>query len=788
MNEQQPKAIDPVCGMQVDPATARWHCNYEGRVYYFCFQGCLDKFKADPQKYLTGKTLAPPTLGESDSLAPRDSPGTATGNDGEAMYVCPMHPEVKNARPGICPKCGMALEPETFQVGNLAEDKTELLDMLRRFVLAAMLSIPTVILSMSMGARTAAMRAHVEAGWLEMILASPVVLWAGAPIWQRFWLSLKNRCANMFTLIGAGTGIAYLFSIFALLGQRLIPAELSQGAGPPVYFETAATIVALVLLGQVLELQARARAGSAVKSLLALSPPLAYRLDEDGSESAVPLHTVQVNDQLRVRPGERVPVDGLVTAGESLVDESLLTGEPYPQAKQPGDTVFGGTINAAGSFTMQAQRVGQDTLLAQIVAMVSRAQRSRAPVQNLADRLSAYFVPAVALLAVITFCAWMLLGPPPRLLFAMINAVSVLIIACPCALGLATPMAIMVAAGRGAQAGILIKDAAALEELHKIQVVALDKTGTLTEGKPRVTGVFAADRFSEPEILRAAACLEVHSEHPLAKAIVEAAEQRQLSARPCEQFEYRPGQGVIGLVADTRVAAGNERLLGELGVIIDRAIHEHISEKRAQRQSTVLVAFGNQCAGAISVADAIKPTSKVALDQLRKRGIETVMITGDDATTAQSVGRELGFTEKEIFAGVLPQDKGHIIDALKASGKPVAMAGDGINDAVALARADVGIAIAGGADVAMETAGIVIVKGDVKGILRALRLSRATFSNIRQNLFFAFVYNSLGTLIAAGVLFPWTGWLLSPMLAAAAMSLSSVCVIFNALRLYRVQI
>jgi len=723
--------------MEVTPEKAAGSVAYHGQTYYFCGKGCLAKFQADPEKYLT------PTL-------PAAAPGAEN-----VEYTCPMHPEVVQMGPGTCPICGMALEPKAVQLEEA--ENPELIDMQRRFWISAALSAPLLVIEM------AGVTAPSTRIWIELALATPVVLWGGWPFFVRALQSLVTRNLNMFTLIGMGVGAAYVFSVYAVV---FMPGE-------DVYFEPAAVIVTLVLLGQVLELRARSRTGAAIKALLGLAPKTARLIHPDGSETDVPLDHVGVGDRLRVRPGEKVPVDGSVVEGTSSVDESMLTGEPMPVEKTPGDKVTGATINGTGSLIVTAERVGSGTLLAQIVRMVSEAQRSRAPVQKLADQVSAYFVPAVAVIAVVTFLVWIAWGPEPRFAHALVNAVAVLIIACPCALGLATPMSIMVAMGKGAGMGVLFKNAEAVELLRKADTLVVDKTGTLTEGKPKLVAVEPAEGFDEKRLLHLAASLEQSSEHPLAHAVVTGAQQRGISPGSVDAFQAIPGKGARGRVDGVDVAIGNQTMMRETGVQIDAS-------------PGLFVAADGKLAGRLVVSDPIKATSAEAVRQLRAEGLRIVMLTGDSKTTAAAVAKTLGIDE--VVAEVLPQDKRKHIERLQDSGRFVAMAGDGINDAPALAQAQIGIAMGTGADVAMQSADITLVQGDLRAIVRARRLSRATMSNIKQNLFFALVYNSLGVPIAAGILYPVFGLLLGPMIAAAAMSLSSVSVIANALRLRKVQV
>ena len=700
----------------------------------------------------------------------------------QGMYTCPMHPEVRQTGPGTCPKCGMALEPE--EPSAEAEESPELADMTRRFWLSVVLAVPLLLLAMSdmlPGMQLQHALGSRLLGWIQLALATPVVLWGGWPFFVRGAQSVANRQLNMFTLIALGTGAAYLFSVIAQLVPGALPAAFGgHGAAPPLYFESAGVIVTLVLLGQVLELRARQATSGAIRSLLGLAPKTARRLNADGTEADIPLEHVQVGDRLRVRPGEKVPVDGEVDAGESAVDESMLTGEPLPVDKRPGSPVTGGTVNGSGALIIQATRVGRDTLLAQIVRTVSEAQRSRAPIQRLADQVAAYFVPAVIAVAILSFAAWALWGPEPRLAHALINAVAVLIIACPCALGLATPMSIMVASGRGAQLGVLIKNAEALELLAKVDTLVLDKTGTLTEGKPRLVAVETAAGFDETQVLRAAAALEQPSEHPLAAAILAGAAKRAITVPPVADFQSVAGKGVTGRADGMRIAVGNEKLLLDSG-ISSGPLERSAAARRAAGEAVIFVAIDGAIAGLVVVADSIKDTARDALAELRREGLRVIMLTGDHRGPAESVARKLQIDE--VIADVLPAEKGAAIERLRKEGRVVAMAGDGVNDAPALAAADVGIAMGSGTDVAIESAAVTLVKGDLRGILRARRLSRATVRNIRQNLFFAFVYNLLGVPLAAGALYPFFGIVLSPMVASGAMSFSSVSVIANALRL-----
>ncbi len=695
------------------------------------------------------------------------------------IWTCPMHPEVRNDGPGSCPICGMALEPlePTLEAGP----NPELADMTRRFWISALFAVPLFALAMGMdllGWEPLPMR---TATWVQLALATPVVLWGGWPFFERFWASLTSRHLNMFTLIGLGVGVAYGYSLVATLAPGIFPDSLhTMGGLVPVYFEAAAVITTLVLLGQVLELRARSATGRAIRALLGLAPKTARRVGADGSEEDIPLEHVHVGDLLRIRPGEKVPVDGVVTEGRSAVDESMISGEPVPVAKGPGDRITGATVNGTGSLLIKAERVGRDTMLAQIVRMVAEAQRSRAPIQALADKVSAWFVPAVVLVAVMAFATWALVGPEPRLAHALVNAVAVLIIACPCALGLATPMAIMVGTGRGATSGVLVRNAEALELMEKVDTLVVDKTGTLTIGKPRLVAVKTASGFEESEVLRLAAAVERGSEHPLAAAIVEGAQERGLDVPDSTDFASHTGKGVTGLVEGRRIALGNKALLADLGISVD-ALETQADAHRADGEGVMFAGVDGRLAGLVVVADPIKDSAVEAVAELRRGGIHVVMLTGDNPRTAEAVARKVGISE--VIAEVLPEQKQAKVEALRREGRRVAMAGDGINDAPALAAADVGIAMGTGTDVAMESAAVTLVGGDLGGIVRARRLSRATMRNIRQNLFFSFVFNAAGVPIAAGVLYPWFGVLLSPIIAGAAMSLSSVAVIGNSLRL-----
>ncbi|MBZ9731916.1 heavy metal translocating P-type ATPase [Mesorhizobium sp. CA18] len=754
-------ATDPVCGMSVDRACAKHFVRHEGQGFYFCSPGCKAKFEAEPAKYLAGRPEPQPM--------PK---GT--------QYTCPMHPEIIRDKPGSCPICGMALEPMGVPTGEEGPNP-ELVDFTRRFWVSAVLSVPLLIIAMApmLGFSFETLIDGRAKTWVELALASPVVLWAAFPFFHRGWESILNRSPNMWTLISLGVGAAYLYSVIAALFPDIFPHQFRGHDGAvPVYFEAAAVIVALVFLGQVLELKARERTGSAIRALLDLAPKTARLIGADGSEKDVPLDSVKSGDRLRIRPGDAVPVDGIVLEGRSAIDESMITGEPLPVEKTEGDMLTGGTLNKNGSLVMRAEKVGAETTLSRIVELVAKAQRSRAPIQGLADRVSFYFVPAVVLVAILAFIAWALVGPEPSLIFAIVSAVSVLIIACPCALGLATPMSIMTATGRGAHAGVLIKEAAALERFASVDTLIVDKTGTLTEGKPRLTDVVAADGIDENELLGLAAALEKGSEHPLAEAIVEGAAARGLKLADAVDFEAITGKGVSGTVSGRKVALGNAAMMTDLGVETPAADAEAL---QADGKTAMFVAVGGRFAGIVAVADPVKTTTAEAIKALHEKGLRIIMATGDNERTARAIAGRLDIDE--VRAGLLPDEKGALVEELRAKGAGVAMAGDGVNDAPALAGADVGIAMGTGADVAVESAGITLVKGDLNGIVRARTLAQATIRNIRQNLFFAFLYNVLGVPVAAGVLYPLTGTLLSPMLAAAAMSLSSVSVIGNALRL-----
>src|SRR5271169_1478210 len=844
---------DPVCGMSVDPSKAAASVEYEAKLYHFCCRGCAEKFRAYPEKYLSpnykpagmvaivplgakpvkttsgpSSTDKPPSITLADvgsspahlAGAPSSRFPLAKRAESNPSYVCPMDPEVRQAQPGACPKCGMALEldvpvtgsktlwtcpmhPEIVSDGPGAcpicgmalepktvtatpEENPELHDMTRRFWTSVLLGVPLVAYAMLRMGPLAQFLTPRAGTWLEFALATPIVLWCGWPFFVRGWASVKFRSPNMFTLIAMGVGVAYVYSAVATIVPGIFPETMRGMHGQPeVYFEAAAAIVALVLLGQVLELRARSRTSSAIRALLDLSPKLARIMRDDGSEYDVPLDEVKVGDKLRVRPGEKIPTDGVVLDGLSSVDESMVTGESIPVEKRTGDKIIGATVNGTGWLLMRAERVGSETMLAQIVQMVSQAQRSRAPIQKLADKVAAWFVPAVLAVAVITFIVWLVVGPEPRLAHAIINAVAVLIIACPCALGLATPMAIMVGTGRGARAGVLIKNAEALETLQKVDTLVLDKTGTLTQGKPELKSIEVAANESESEILRLAASLERASEHPLAAAIVEAAEVNHLQLIEPDGFRSITGKGVVGIVGGHEIAVGNERLFEELNVSAAE-LSEQSEAMRRDGETVVFVAMDGRAAGLLGIADPIKPEAADAVRALQNEGVRVVMLSGDSETTATAVARKLGITDFE--AGVLPNRKADVIQKLQQQGRTVAMAGDGINDAPALAQAQVGVAMGTGADIAMESAGITLLKGDLLALVRARRLSKAVMRNIKQNLFFAFVYNSIGVPVAAGILYPKFGLLLSPIIAAAAMSFSSVSVISNALRLRKVKL
>ena len=759
---------DPVCGMTVDPASSKHQTTHQGRVFHFCSNGCREKFMADPARYMAPAMEPPPAPG-----------GT--------IYTCPMHPQIRQDHPGACPLCGMALEP-LAPTAEAGEDH-ELQDMRRRFWMALALTVPVVVLAMGgliPGFGPALDRAlpHRLSGLIQLFLATPVVLWAGSVFFVRGWHSVLRRSLNMFTLIAMGTGTAYLYSVLAVALPGIFPAGFRAADGTvATYFEAAATITVLVLLGQMLELRARAQTGGAIRALLRLAPKTTRRLREDGGEDEIQVEQVVKGDRLRIRPGEAVPVDGVVLEGSSHLDESMVTGEAMPVAKAAGATLIGGTVNGTGALVMQAEKIGAETMLAQIVAMVSQAQRSRAPIQRLADIVAGYFVPAVIGVALLAFVVWAVWGPAPSLSYGLLAAVSVLIIACPCALGLATPMSVQVGVGKGAAAGVLIKSAEALERMEKIDTLVVDKTGTLTEGKPRVTQIVPAPGFYEADVLRLAAGLERGSEHPLAAAIVREAEARKLMLSSPREFASTTGQGVAGIIEGRHVQAGNAALLAGMDL---NALMQQAEQLRASGATALFVAVDGQPAGVIAIADPLKTSTKAALEALRAEGVRIVMLTGDHRRTAEAIARQLGITD--IEAEVLPEQKHAVIQRLRGEGRVVAMAGDGVNDAPALAAADIGIAMGTGTDVAMQSAGITLVKGDLGGIVRARRLSRAVMRNIRQNLAFAFIYNAAGVPIAAGVLYPWFGILLSPVIGALAMSLSSVSVVTNALRLRRLRL
>ncbi len=763
------KVKDPVCGMMIDPHTTAHRTDHGGRPYYFCSAGCREKFLADPERYVDPSA--------TEAKAEPVPEGTT--------YTCPMHPEIRQVGPGSCPICGMALEPVLVSLDTGPNE--ELIDMTRRFWIGLVLTLPVFVLEM--GGHLLGLDHLISqrtSNWIQMLLATPVVLWAGWPFFQRGWQSLVNRSLNMFTLIAMGTGAAWVYSMVATLAPRIFPDQFRQADGSvAVYFEAAAVITVLVLLGQVLELRARESTSGAIRALLDLAPKTARIIRDDGTEEEVQLDTVQVGDRLRVRPGEKVPVDGEVLEGRSAVDESMVTGESMPVTKEAGATAIGGTMNQSGALVIGAKKVGRDTMLSQIVQLVAEAQRSRAPIQRLADQVSGWFVPAVIVVAVLAFIAWSFWGPEPRFSFGLIAAVSVLIIACPCALGLATPMSIMVGVGRGAQAGVLIKNAEALEHMEKIDTIIVDKTGTLTEGRPAVTAIVPAPGFTEEEALRLAASVERASEHPLALAIVRAAEERGIATAPVADFDSPAGKGAYGTVEGKRIPLGNAKFLAEQGVDV-APLADEADRLREDGATAIFMGVDDRVAAIFAIADPVKPSTPEALAALKAQGIRVVMLTGDNWTTAKAVARQLGIDEVE--AEVLPDQKSAVVQRHKAAGEVVAMAGDGVNDAPALAAADVGIAMGTGTDVAMESAGVTLLKGDLTGIVRARKLSEAVMGNIRQNLFFAFIYNALGVPIAAGVLYPFFGILLSPIIAAAAMALSSVSVIANAARLRRVKL
>ena len=835
--------LDPVCGMKVEPTRAAGEFDFEGQRYYFCHPGCLERFKADPDRFLKAGTVSPEMKGmlpivqlggRSRSLpvltpAPvgevvtdpvclmKIAPATAAGSDvyqGQTWYfcsphcltkfkanpdavlnpeplppprldieyTCPMDPEVRQIGPGACPKCGMALEPDVMSLAALNAPSPELVDMRRRLRFSLLLTIPVFLLAMSEMLTGRPLEGRLLI-WIQCVLATPVVMWGGAPFFQRAWSSVINRAPNMFTLIGIGTGAAWLYSASATLAPGLFPSALRGHHGEiGVYFEAAAVITTLVLLGQVLELRARSRTSSAIRQLLELAPQRARVISAEGSESDLPLEEVHIGLLLRVRPGEKIPVDGVIVEGRGTIDESMVTGESMPVERTASEGVIGGTLNRSGSFIMRAERVGQETLVARIVSLVGAAQRSRAPIQRLADRVAGWFVPTVMLASLVTFTIWQLWGPEPRFTLALVNGIAVLIIACPCALGLATPMSIMVGTGRGALAGVLIREARALETLEKVDTLVIDKTGTLTIGRPVVTGIVVIDPdFDSLELLSLAAALEASSEHPLGLAIVNRAREMNIDLRPISDFESITGGGVTGCVGETRLLLGSPQLMESHGISLDDPVLQEAGQRREEGQSVVLLAINGRLAGMIAIADPVKPTAAKAIASLQSAGLRVVMLTGDHEVTARAIARQLGIDE--VIAGVRPDEKERVVTRLQAEGRIVAMAGDGVNDAPALARADAGIAMGTGTDIAMESADITLLRGDLLGIVRARRLSQATMANIRQNLFFAFAYNALGVPLAAGILYPGFGLLLSPMIASAAMTFSSVSVITNALRL-----
>jgi len=800
-------AIDPVCHMRVDPESAAGSFEFEGQTYYFCARHCLHKFTQNPRQFLqpapTPIGIQPVSITHAKDKTPFTCPmhpeveNTGPGScpkcgmalepaiytpQSQSKYTCPMHPEIVSDQPGSCPICGMALEPTTVALTD--EENPELVDMRRRFWVSVTLAVPVFLLGMSDLIPGISLPRGLS--WIQLILTSPVVLWCGWPFFVRAWQSIVNRYLNMFTLIGLGVGVAYVFSVVATIAPGIFPQSFrAHGGGVPVYFESAAVITSLVLFGQVLELKARSKTGAAIKALLGLAPTTARRVRHDGTEEDVALIVVRQKDLLRVRPGEKIPVDGVVLEGHSSIDESMVTGEPIPVEKTESDQVIGGTINESGTFIMRAERVGSETLLAQIVQMVSEAQRSRAPIQRLADLVAAYFVPIVIAISFATFIVWNLIGPEPRLAYALVNAVAVLIIACPCALGLATPMSIMVATGKAAQSGLLFRNAEAIETMRKVDTLIVDKTGTLTEGKPKLARVIPFDSFGDDEILQLSASLERGSEHPLGSAIVAAAQEKNLSLTNPASFESFTGKGVSGEVGGRRVSLGNLGFMIDLGVEASDA-SQQAEQLREQGQTVMFVVVDEALVGLLCVEDPLKQSAAEAIEQLRREGIHIVMLTGDSRTTAQALATQLHIDR--VVAEVLPAQKADTVKQLQTEGHVVAMAGDGINDAPALAQADVGIAMGTGTDVAMKSADLTLVKGDLRGIVRARVLSRETMKNIKQNLFFAFVYNSVGVPIAAGILYPVFGILLSPMFAAAAMSFSSVSVITNALRLRRAKV
>jgi heavy metal translocating P-type ATPase len=765
---------DPVCGMEVDPTQTAFASEHEGETFPFCSGRCKARFDADPGAFVHPRT------GQADHGSANAAPASDAAAAEVSEWTCPMHPEIRRSAPGSCPLCGMALEPVTVTADS--GPSPELADMTRRFWVAVALSVPVFVLGMG-GDLIPALDNVISprtSSWIQLVLATPVVLWAGWPFFERGWTSVRTMKLNMFTLIAMGTGVAWLFSVIATIAPGIFPDAFRMDGTVDVYFEAAAVITTLVLLGQVLELRARERTSGAIKALLDLTPKTAHRINPDGTEDEITLDLVQIGDRLRVRPGETVPVDGTVEDGRSSLDESLVTGESMPTTKTAGDTVIGGTVNQTGSLIMRADKIGRDTMLARIVQMVAEAQRSRAPIQRMADRVAAWFVPAVIVVAIVAFLVWAIVGPDPRLAHALIVAVTVLIIACPCALGLATPMSIMVGVGRGAGLGVLIKNAEALELMEKVNTLVVDKTGTLTEGQPSVTRIVPSSGFARDDLLRLAAGVERASEHPLGRAIVNAATDAGLTIPDVTDFDSPVGKGVTGRVEGHRVLLGSANFLTSQGLDTS-SLDEEADGLRADGATAIFVGVDDQVAGIFAIADPVKETTSAALDALRRDGIEVVMLTGDNRVTAEAVGRRLGIDRVE--ADVLPDHKSDVVNRLRHDGRVVAMAGDGVNDAPALAAADVGLAMSSGTDVAMESAGLTLLKGDLTGIVRARRLSRAAMSNIRQNLVFAFMYNAAGLPIAAGVLYPAFGLLLSPMIAAAAMALSSVSVIANALRL-----
>ena len=786
-NQTSITVTDPVCNMTVDPDQAAEHLEHDGQTYHFCSHGCAQKFQADPQAYITDGD------GEDESCHhhhhehkhEEHAPQATSAN---AIYTCPMHPEVEQVGPGQCPKCGMALEPKSVSPSDTNEENGELTDMTRRFWGSLVFTVPVLLLAMGpmVGLPIDKWLGHTVARWSELVLSLPVVLWAGWPFFVRGWRSVITRNLNMFTLISLGVLAAFGYSLVATLAPQVFPPSFHHEPGQvSVYFEAATVIITLILLGQVLELRARRQTSGAIRALLDLAAKTARRINDDGNEEEIPLENVQIGDKLRVKPGEKIPVDGELIDGKSTVDESMITGEPVPVSKEPGDSLTGATVNQTGSFIMQAKRVGDETLLAQIVQMVAQAQRSHAPIQRVADIAAGYFVPAVLLVSIITFAVWALWGPQPAMAYAIVNAVAVLIIACPCALGLATPMSIMVGVGRGAQAGVLIKNAQALEVMEKIDTLVVDKTGTLTEGKPKLVAIETHQDWQAQSLLRLAASLERQSEHPLAQAIVQSAKDREIELLDPQDFESITGKGVTGKVDEKAVALGNRALMDQLAVDIDELV-QRADDLRSEGQTVMYFAVDGKPAGLLGVADPIKESTQQAVKQLHESGIDIVMLTGDNRKTAEVVARKLGIDRVE--AEVLPDQKADVIRKLQKEGRRVAMAGDGINDAPALAQADVGIAMGTGTDVAIESAGVTLVKGDLRGIATSRQLSHSTMKNIRQNLFFAFIYNAAGVPIAAGLLYPFFGILLSPMFAAAAMTFSSVSVVSNALRLRHLDI